>query len=104
MMNNYITYMWREAPNILEDKVYRFQTNDSKINLKLRKRKDFELAAVGINTKIWIYQTERRSLEEAKNTLRNITLCKINFETTERIFTANNKDALNLGEQFSLAF
>jgi len=34
MMNNYITYMWREAPNIREDKVYRFQTNDSKINTK----------------------------------------------------------------------
>ena len=34
----------------------------------------------------------------------DITLCKINFETTERIFTANNKDALNLGEQFNLAF
>ena len=103
-MKNYVTYMWREAPNIRKDKVYRFQTNDSKINLKMRKRKDFELAAVGINTKIWIYQIERRSLEEAKSTLRSITLCKINFETTERIFTANRRDSLNLGEQFSLAF
>ena len=104
MMNNYITYMWREAPNIREDKVYRFQTNDSKINLKMRKRRDFQLAAVGINTKIWIYQTEKHSLEEAKSTLMDITLCKINFEATERVFTAKNKDALNLGEQFNLAF
>lgn len=104
MINNYITYMWREAPNIREDKVYRFQTNDSKINLKMRRRKDFELAAVGINTKIWIYQTKKQSLEEAKSTLIKITLCKINFKTTERIFTAHNKDALNLGEQFSLVF
>ena len=104
MINNYITYMWREAPNVREDKVYRFQTNDSKINLKMRRRKDFELAAVGINTKIWIYQTKKQSLEEAKSTLINITLCKINFETTERIFTANKRDSLNLGEQFSLAY
>ena len=103
-MNNYITYMWREAPNIQEDKVYRFQTNDPSINLKMKKRKDFKLAAVGITTKIWIYQTEKYSLEEAKNILRKVTLCKINFETAERIFTANNKNALNIGEQFSLAF
>jgi len=104
MINNYTTYMWREAPNKREDKVYRFQTNDSKINLKMRKRKDFKLAAVGINTKIWIYQTEKHSLEEAKSTLMDITLCKINFEASEKVFIAKNRDALNLGEQFNLAF
>jgi hypothetical protein len=90
--------MWREAPNIQGDKVYRFQTNDPSINLKMKRRKDFKLAAIGITTKIWIYQTEKQS------TLRKVTLCKINFETAERIFTANNKNALNIGEQFSLAF
>ena len=58
-MNKYSTYMWREAPEIVGDKIYRFQTNDSKVNRKMRRRKDFELTLNGINTSMWVYRTRK---------------------------------------------
>ena len=42
------TYMWREYPFIRGDRSYRFQTNDSSINKKMRQRQDFKLAMWGL--------------------------------------------------------
>ena len=104
MSNYYITYMWREAPETQKDKVYRFQTNDPEINLRMEKRKDFKLAVVGLNEKLWIYKTKIYSLKEAKDTLTMLTFCRINFRPIENIFVTQNGFKVKPGEQYRMAF
>ena len=102
-MGNYVTYMWREAPEIPKDKVYRFQTNDPKINRRMRRRKDFTLAAVGLNKKVWIYRTKKYSLKDAKKTLGRVTRCQINFEPSESIYTAKNEVIVSKDKHLRIA-
>ena len=49
--------MWREYPFIRGDRSYRFQTNDSSINKKMRQRQDFKLAMWGLNKNVKQYNT-----------------------------------------------
>ena len=77
------TYMWREYPFIRGDKSYRFQTNDSAINKRMRQRKDFKLAMWGLNNNIWVYITEKNTANKARRTLSNITQGPVK-KTSER--------------------
>ena len=89
-MNKTFTYMWREAPEITGDKIYRFQTSDPRINRKMRRRKDFELSLFGINDKVWVYRTRKYSLKDAKKTLKAITGQNIDFDAIFSVFYAKN--------------
>ncbi len=84
------TYMWREAPGIPKDKVYRFQTSDPNINRRMRRRKDFKLTCYGMNKKFWIYQTKKYSLKDAKKTLQRVTRQNIDFDAVNDVFCTNN--------------
>tara|TARA_R110000823_G_scaffold24929_1_gene73813 strand:+ start:819 stop:1103 length:285 start_codon:yes stop_codon:yes gene_type:complete len=72
------THMWRECPFIRGDKAYRFQTDDPHIHKKMRQRKDFKLAIWGLNKKLWVYVSDKNTLEKAKRTLGNLTHGKVN--------------------------
>ncbi len=94
--------MWREAPEIPKDKVYRFQTNDPEINGRMRRRKDFKLVLKGLNSKFWVYKTQKYSLKEAKNTLSRVSRKEIQYIKDKRVFRTimnidtNRKDYKNL--------
>ena len=79
-MTKNTTFMWREAPEITGDKIYRFQTNNSEINRRMRRRKDFTLSSYGMNIKMWGYRTKKYSLKDAKKTLKRITRQNIDFD------------------------
>ena len=85
-MRNYVTYMWREAPEIPKDKIYRFQTNDPEVNRRMRRRKDFSLALKGLNSKFWVYKTKKYSLKEAKNTLSRVSRKDIRYIKDKHVF------------------
>tara|TARA_Y100000996_G_C22264343_1_gene537266 strand:+ start:235 stop:534 length:300 start_codon:yes stop_codon:yes gene_type:complete len=93
-MKKTITYMWREAPEIVGDKIYRFQTTDPIIHKRLRRRKDFKLSIVGINKPIWIYKTRKHSLKEAKNTLQNISNGQLVYDETDKIYYCHTRKCL----------
>ena len=86
--------MWREAPEIVGDKIYRFQTNDPIIHKRLRRRKDFKLSIVGINKPIWVYKTKKYSLKEAKNTLQNISNGQLVYDETDKIYYCHTRKCL----------
>ena len=86
-MEIYVTYMWREAPEIPKDKVYRFQTNDPEINRRMRRRKDFKIALKGFNSKFWVHKTKKYSLKEAKNTLSRVSRKEIQYIKDKRVFS-----------------
>ena len=67
------TYMWKEYPFIKKDKSYRFQTADSIINRRMKQRSDFDLVLLGLSENIWVYQTNKYSLKDAKKTLNRVT-------------------------------
>ena len=67
------TYMWKEYPFIKKDKSYRFQTADSIINRRMKQRSDFDLVLLGLSENIWVYQTNKYSLKDAKKTLSIVT-------------------------------
>ena len=90
-MTKNTTFMWREAPEISGDKIYRFQTNDPEVNRRMRRRKDFKLSAVGINTRFWIYRTKKYSLKEAKNTLKRITRMQYSYNNSEKIYFSDHR-------------
>ena len=86
-MQNYITYMWREAPKIPKDNIYRYQTNDPEVNRRMTRRKDFKLVLKGLNSKFWVYKTKKYSLKEAKKTLSRVSHQEIRYIKDKAVFS-----------------
>tara|TARA_Y100000034_G_scaffold70594_1_gene85179 strand:+ start:40 stop:366 length:327 start_codon:yes stop_codon:yes gene_type:complete len=84
-METYKTYMWQEQRG---EPYFRFQTNDPKIHGKMRRRKDFSLAGVGINAPIWIYTASFYSPQKARQTLTRLTGSTIEKNAAESEFWA----------------
>jgi len=78
--NNTSTCMWREAPFLRDDKVWRFYTTDPDVNKRMRQRLDFKLVVYGMNKRLWVYATLKNSAKDAKKTLKRITRRNIQFD------------------------
>ena len=102
-MKNFITYMWREAPDIPKDKTYRFQTNDPEINGRMKRRKDFKLVLKGLNSKFWVYKTKKYSLKEAKSTLSRVTRKEIQYIKDKHVFSTLMNINTNIRDYKNLA-
>jgi|Marorgknorr_s2lv_3_1036020.scaffolds.fasta_scaffold113537_1 hypothetical protein len=78
--------MWRELPTTEGDKVYRIQTNDSKVHRRMYQRNGFSLVCEALNTNLWVYATEFISLRNAKRTFERITRQKIKYDSVEGVY------------------
>lgn len=76
--------MWREAPFLRDDKIWRYQTNDPGVYKRMRQRSDFKLVCYGINIRLWVYRTRKNSAKEAKMTLKRVTRQRIHFDTENK--------------------
>ena len=56
-----MTYFWREHKNY-----YRLQTDDKELHQRLKRRKDADLCAEGINCNLWVYRFEFSTLKNAR--------------------------------------
>jgi hypothetical protein len=83
-------YMWREYPFIKKDKSYRFQTSDPIINRRMKQRSDFQLVLWGLNENIWVYQTNKYSLKDAKKTFSRVTRQVIKYDSFNEVYYAEN--------------
>ncbi len=95
--------MWREAPEITGDKIYRFQTNNPEINRRMKRRKDFTLSSYGMNIKMWVYRTKKYSLKDAKKTLKRITRQNIDFDPLHDMYFSFCKDENTSTENVKMA-
>ena len=84
------TYMWKEYPFIKKDKSYRFQTADPIINRRMKQRSDFDLVLLGLSENIWVYQTNKYSLKDAKKTLNRVTRQVIKYDAFYEVYYAEN--------------
>ena len=55
-----MTYFWREYKNY-----YRLQTDDKELHQRLKRRKDADLCAEGINCKLWVYRIKYNTPRDA---------------------------------------
>ena len=83
--------MWRETPFSCYEKKYRYQTNISKINKKMRNRKDFKLITVSLDKNLWVYTTTRHTLKDAIKTFHSITKQPIQFDKENNIYYSHEK-------------
>ena len=84
------TYMWKEYPFIKKDKSYRFQTADPIINRRMKQRSDFDLVLLGLSENIWVYQTSKYSLKDAKKTLTRVTRQVIKYDAFYEVYYAES--------------
>ena len=75
--------MWQE---VYGEPIFRFQTNDSGINRRMRQRADFTLVLLGLNDNLWVYQAQFYSPQKARQTLSRITRQEIQKDSGNDLF------------------
>jgi len=80
-----MTYMWQEQRGVM---VFRFQTDESRIAEKMRRRKRFILAGEGLNCKLWIYIATFYSPQKARGALAQLTGRKVKKDSCKDIYYA----------------
>jgi len=80
-----MTYMWKEQRGVM---IFRFQTDESKVAERMRRRKKFALTARGMNCKLWIYIATFYSPQKSKGALAQLTGRKIKKDSSEDIYCA----------------
>lgn len=80
-----MTYMWQEERG---KPYYRFQTDDSAVNKKMRQRKYFHLSAWGENCNLWIYSTQIKRPQNARRTLKILTGNEVKWDEKTEVFYA----------------
>ncbi len=77
--------MWQEQRGVM---VFRFQTDESRIAEKMRRRKRFILAGEGLNCKLWIYIATFYSPQKARGALAQLTGRKVKKDSCKDIYYA----------------
>ena len=80
-----MTCMWRE---IKGDTIYRFQTDEKDIAIKMKRRKKFWLVGWGMNCSLWIYRVHFSRPDLARAALTSLTGKKIKYIPEEDVFEA----------------
>jgi len=80
-----MTYMWQEQRGVM---VFRFQTDESRIAEKMRRRKRFILTGEGLNCKLWIYIATFYSPQKARGALAQLTGRKVKKDSCKDIYYA----------------
>lgn len=80
-----MTYLWQEEKG---KQYYRFQTDDSLVAEKMRRRKRFVLAGRGINCRFWIYQVTLNRLRDAKKVLGVLSHKEVNYDASNEVYYA----------------
>lgn len=75
------SFMWREQPHSKSNNYYRIQTSDKNVYAKLRRRSQFSLVGVGINSRVWIFRGRYSSMKNAKKSFSRISNRKIKKAT-----------------------
>ena len=78
-----MTFMWQEERG---KKYYRFQTDESEIANKMRRRNKFEIVGWGDNCELWIFQAIFSRPDIARNAFQSITGRKAEYDDREEIF------------------
>ncbi len=77
--------MWQEQRGVM---VFRFQTDESRIAEKMRRRKRFILTGEGLNCKLWIYIATFYSPQKARGALAQLTGRKVKKDSCKDIYYA----------------
>jgi len=81
--DNLMSYMWQELRG---DPTYMIQTEDPAIKNKLKRRKNFELIAYGVNCNFWKFGTSFSRPDIAKKTFVKIVRGEIYYSVEKDIY------------------
>lgn len=77
--------MWKEEQR---GKLYRFQTDDPLVNKRMNQRKNFYLIGWSVNTRLWIFQVQLHTQQNALRTLKALTGNNVIYNKKEEIYSA----------------
>ena len=80
-----MTSMWQEQRG---EMIFKFQTDESKVAEKMRRRKNFKLTGQGMNCKLWIYICSFYSPQKARSALVQLTGRKVKKDSSKDIYYA----------------
>lgn len=80
-----MTQMWQEVRG---EPYYRFQTDESEIASKMRRRKTFKQCSWGLNCPHWIFVTTYSTPQKARKALGILTSRPVQKDSKEGVYFA----------------